>query len=660
MNRSVNPTKLILSALLFVVAAEARADFTVIGRYEYVDRPFSFSGGFSSTETTEPVRLATVQVIDDSNGAVLATSFTNQSGSISIPVTGSGTKDIVVRCFSRSNQFGANNLRVVTTGNVQYSVSSAVFNNWDQGTDLNIGIVVAQKVFSGSDQGGPFNILDQLVAGVEYIKSLGASNPTGSIRANWPGGSGSFASGFTFWASDDDGFDDMVQLHELGHVIHNMYSESDNTGGSHGFGQSDQDPRLSYAEGWASFFGGAVRQFQGIDDPGFYMDCNGDGQTGAGGIQLRMDFESGSPFTGSTGGEADEGAVFCALWELVDTVSTPDGNSTDDDPFDGSITFNGGLTGDQQQWAVFTGPIDQAANCTIRDQWDGSFAPTNHGRHTELEAMFDDWEMRFYNDAAEPNNATGTAAPLTLGNSWGAIRTLYSSAANPPAPGEGDQDWYSFELGILDIFEVETRYPNGAGDAETYCDPRLTIFRPDGSQMALNNDGGTGRNAKLTNQVANQTGTWKIRVDTTHSFRKTGSYQVRARILTPAPCGFTNYGTGELGSNGQVASIFATGEPLSGDSIDVQVTGGNPSSFCVLFEGSSLGNNVVPWGTILVAGPGFLRHYTATDAGGNASVVFPVVPALSGTTLYFQYAIRDPGFGGNIQASDGLQVDFCP
>src|SRR5690606_27768898 len=134
----------------------------------------------------------------------------------------------------------------------------------------------------------------------------------------------------------------------------------------------------------------------------FYMDCLGEGQTGTGSIQLRMRMENGSPFTGSTGGEADEGAVFCVLWDVVDTAATNDGGATDDDPFDGSVSFSGGLDGDAMQWAVFTGPVDAASDLTIRDHWNGSFTPTNHGQHPSMELVFESWGMRFSQDAAEP------------------------------------------------------------------------------------------------------------------------------------------------------------------------------------------------------------------------------------------------------------------
>lgn len=647
------------AALLALAAAPVGSAGTVTGRFRYVDRPFTFNGGFSATETELPIRLARVEVIDDQTGQVLATGQTGQNGQVSIALAGSGQRDLVVRCYSRSDAFGNNRLRVTTTSGTLYSVSSAVFPNHDLTQDLDFGTVVAQKVFSGSDQGSPFNILDQLVAAVEYVKAQGAPNPSTTLTVRWPA-SASYASGATANMASDDGYDDMVILHEIGHVIHNVYSDSDSPGGSHGFGQSDQDPRLSYGEGWASFFGGAVRQFQGIFDPGFYMDCQGQGQTGPGSIQLRMRFENGFPYASATSGEADEGAVFCVLWDIVDTAATNDGDSTDDDPLDGSATFNGGLDGDRQQWLVFTGPVKTAGNLTIRDHWNGSFVPTNYGLHPQMEAVFDAWKMRFHADGFEPNGQQAQATTLAPDSGWSPTLTLYFSTQNPPVPGDGDQDWFAIPVLAGTTFTVETRYPGGVSDAGTYCDPRLTLYDPQGLQIAQDDNSGTGRNARIAGIQAPVSGVYLARVDTVHSYRKTGSYEIRVQVTAPPSCGASTYGTGEVGSKGTQAKIGWSGLPAPGGGFAVTLTGGNPNSFAFLLSGASKKSVQKPWGTLLVGGPAFTRTVTTTDGNGQASVSVPIQPSQVGYTRYFQYVVRDPGFGGNLQASDGLEVIYCP
>lgn len=512
--------------LSLALASAASADFTASGVFRYRDRAFTFNSGFTGSEPTLPVRKAFVQVLDNGSGAVLANGTTDDTGAFSILVPGTGTRDIAVRCQSRSQLFGGSRVRVTTTSDVLYSVSSAVFAGWSQDTNLNVGTVTAEKVFSGAFQANPFNLLDMGVLAVEYVMSLGSGNPTGDINLRWPVSGDSFASGFTAFMSDDDGYDDVVILHELGHVVHNMFSQSDSPGGTHSFGDSDQDPRLSYGEGWASFFAGAVRQFAGVFDPGIYLDANG---TSAGFIQLRARLENASPFTSSTSGEANEVGVACMLWDIVDTTATNDGGITDDDGLDGSVTFAGGIDGDQMQWNTFTGPVATAPNLTIRNHWNAFFAPVNHGSYDLLRDVFDAFETRNYLDALEPNNGTATASPIPVDGSWQPIRTLYYSAGNPPAPGEGDSDFYSFSLNSGDGFEAETRYPNGAADADTYVDPYIRVRRPNGTILAQTDSGGVGRNARLAGLVADQTGTWTVEVTTIHGYRRTGSYQVRVK-----------------------------------------------------------------------------------------------------------------------------------
>ncbi len=643
-----------LGYLLLALAAPcatASASFTVTGDFRYVDRAFTFSG-FSGAEPQLPIRHAQVQVVNNATSQVLATGATNALGHVSLFVPGAGTADIVVRCQSRSDPFGAS-LRVTNSSNVQYSVSSNVFAGWNLGSDLNVGTVVAQKILSGSSQANPFNMLDQMVAGIEYVLAQGAPNPSASLRMIWPA-SGSFASGTTASIDTDDGYDDLVQLHEFGHVIHNHYSDNDELGGSHGFGDSDQDPRLSFGEGWASFFAGAVRQHQGIFDPGFYLDCSGQGQNGIGSVQLRMRFENGTPFGNSTSGEANEGAVFCVLWDVVDTAQTNDGGTADDDALDGSIAFNGGLSGDEAQWLVFVGPVKSAANLTIRDAWNGFFAPVNHGNHPPLEAIFDTWDMRFFGDALEPNGST--PAPYTLTTAWGPIRTLYFSAASPPVPGDGDVDNYSIVLTKGTTIELETRYPNGASDADTYCDPRLELFRPNGLPFATDEDGGTGRNALLTNQIADVTGAWTARVRTVHSYRRTGSYQFRARLLSGPPGGCLNpsadiqFGVGKAGVNG-TPQLIAVDDPVIPSPLFRLRATNAPASFPgVLLLGVTPLDVAFDGGRLYVDPLLFIS--IVSNATGTVDLAAPLQnPNWCGITVHLQAM-----FPGDPGASDFLQT----
>ena len=539
-----------LALLGAALAAPASADFTATGTLRYVDRSYNY-GGWTGAKPELPMRRVRVEVRNANTDTLLGFAHTDQNGDYSINAVGSGTANILIRARSRSNAFGSA-LVVRTTNNVQYSLDSPTFSSHDLSSDLDAGVLVAPTVTSGGDQGNPWNILDQIVYAIEYVKAQGESNPSQQIIAEWPGGSGSFASGNLTNIAEDDGYDDCVILHELGHVLHNVYSDSDSTGGTHFFGDSDQDPRLSYGEGYATFFNAAVRQFAGVNDPGIYMDAVGGGTTG--GAQLRLRMENRAPYQNSTAGEADEVAVACALWELVDTTETTDPSfGTDDDDVDGSFLFNGGITGDELSWSVLVGPVASAPNVTIRDHFHGHFNPVDGGFYDEIVDGYDNQELRFFADTSEPNNNAGTATSYTPTSAWGPIRSLYYSASDPPSPGNNDRDFYSFHLNEGAIFQCATRYPNNASDAETYCDTFLTVRRPNGTTLATDDDSGTGRNAQLSDLVADATGTWTVEVDTTHSYRKTGSYQFRAII---------DFDPGPPGPSLQITSVSPTSLPV--------------------------------------------------------------------------------------------------
>jgi len=517
-------------ACAFVLAGAAYGQGVVTGELRYVDREFDFLDGFNGTETERPVPRALVHVLDASDESTLASGYTELDGGFAIPVVGSGPKDVLVRAFTISAPFGGNPVYVQDLSLNIYSTTSPVLSMPSLDQPFDAGVLVAPKVLGPGYQGGPFGILDQGVRAALYVMAQGEPGLPMRVDLFWPEPGGSFASGNAAHIQDDDGFDDIVVLHELGHVMQHLYSDSDSPGGSHSFSQSDQDPRLSMGEGWASFFAGAVRQHFGEPNPGFYMDCKGNGVTGPFSVQLKMRFEDGQPYANSTGGEADEGAVFCALWDLVDRADTNDGFAGDDDLVDGSFEIAPGLDLDAAQWAAFTGgEVLGTFSLHVVDLWDGYFVDAGAVRYDEMSSALDAWKIRVRPDGAEPNDSTSSAVPIALGDAWSETRTLYHATSGGPAPGNGDVDQWSFHLDADAVFEVETRYPGGNPDAETYADTLLSVFNPSGALLATGGDGGVGRNAKLSDLAAPISGTYRVAVRAESGSRPTGSYELRAR-----------------------------------------------------------------------------------------------------------------------------------
>lgn len=521
----------LLLALPLLLGGAPAADLTVSGTFLYVDREFTFDGGFTGVEPELPIGFARVSVLDAATGATLASGATDGDGDFALPVSGTGSLDLVVRCISIAPGPGGNGIRVTTPGGMPFSVSSPVFPAWDLDVDLDAGVTVAQPVQSGPNVGGPFDVLAQAVAAANYVFGLGETALPQEIEVFWPEpGTVSFATGNEVHLGSDDGFDDVVVLHEVGHVIHNLFSDSDSPGGPHSFTQSLQDPALSLGEGWASWFAGVVRRSQGVPDPGFYADMVGDGSTGPGSIQLVLDFETAAPFAAQVGGEASEAAVLGALWDLVDTAAEAGG--TDDDPIDGSFLFPGGLAGDELIWSAFTGPTVLAAPAlNVGDLWEGLFLDAGADHYPELAALFEAWQMRFFQDALEPNDVEGQGTPLTLGPQWSETRTLYRSDADPPVPAQGDEDVYLLFLAESDVVEIETRYPGGDPGGKTYADTTISVTSPSGFSTISAIGGGAGLNAKLSNFEAFATGTHRVTVKSGSGSRPYGSYELRARAV---------------------------------------------------------------------------------------------------------------------------------
>ncbi|MFT7464353.1 MAG: hypothetical protein ACI9EF_002708 [Pseudohongiellaceae bacterium] len=501
--------------------------FDVTGVFTYEDKGWQYSG-WNGSDPAKAIRRADVSVIDDLTAAVLGTGSTGQDGSFSITCNSVGVTDIVVRVDADTgNEPTFQRVRVTTESNSEYQSLSPVFASHDTSGDLDVGTTNVLKILSNGDEANPFNILDMGVHGMEYITGplVAESNAGQTIRFYWPS-SGSFASGNQAHISEDDGYDDAVILHEMGHVVHNQYSDSDSPGGSHSFGDSDQDPRLSFGEGYATAFAGAIFD-AAIDRQAIYLDANASSQNG--GVQLRMRLETASPYTAGTKGAADEVAVACTLFDIVDSEVSKDQSVGSDDDALQSTTLVNGLNRHRAWWDVFAGPVGSAANLTINDAWNGWFSEHGAaGLHQDLEDIYGLLRLDYFNDDDEPNNTIGTATPVSVGSAWGGNSTLYWSAGSPPAPGFGDVDHFSFEALIGSEVDIETRYPGGSSNADTQCDTFLTLYDPSGASVVTNQSSGTGRNAAILGFTIDESGTWTYAVSSNHSYRRYGRYNGRA------------------------------------------------------------------------------------------------------------------------------------
>lgn len=201
--------------------------------------------------------------------------------------------------------------------NLPYSISSSFTISEAQAANNSFGTSVSpydltnSPVFAEADEsqstkieGGAFNILYQIYLTNKYIRiAIDKNNPADFADVNnwwvadkvsvyWKAGfnpysyeDASATVGLSYYkpgerklfilggisgnvkTADTDHFDNSVILHEYGHFLEDVYSNTKSPGGSHN-GNFVIDPRLAWSEGWANYLQSAVRS---------YFDANNDG-----------------------------------------------------------------------------------------------------------------------------------------------------------------------------------------------------------------------------------------------------------------------------------------------------------------------------------------------------------------------------------------------
>jgi hypothetical protein len=443
---------LFLSAT-FLLLAGARLSFagtfTISGQFLYEDRIWN-QNGYTGTVQNLPIRRADVEVVKSPANTVMATGSTDANGNYSIVVSGqTGTINLYVRCKSSTNNaanyhitvvdnFTRTNGTVSLAGSVIWSiVTTTVAVNTGNPT-FNAGSFLTQDG-TGFGVAQAFNILDQGVDAFDYLASSGGIGrfPTSGefIVYGWDGNSSDSEGSNYFWqgvfiqsvstgSPDTDGWSDMVILHETGHWASDMFSNDHNTGGQHFIGDINQDPRLSYGEGYATFFAAEVREFrstrlngggQPIDNHvSFYADLTvPPSLPNAGGLGFAYDVETGLFNTGNPIGQigsACETNVTSAMWDVVDGTTTKDESpGVDDENQDDTGT---------RSWQVlqnYLAPITPPNWITVEDFYRGWFVVNGAGfQQAQMESAFVGLaKMPFKEDGLEQNDDIAHASTAT-------------------------------------------------------------------------------------------------------------------------------------------------------------------------------------------------------------------------------------------------------
>jgi hypothetical protein len=489
---------IVLFSVILLLTQSIYADYTVSGTLKYEDLEQHRNQGFTGNIQDRPVRYVDVAVM--SGSSTLAQGATDENGFFSISVSASTPQDISVIAITNTVNTPTINLKVVTYVNgsgvgIPHAYQLYSENNHDPNTNVNVGEVVA-AYHNGGDQ---FNLFDIGVDASTYLVDImGEPAPPGNPSSliieftfNPNGTNFAFYNGVSVNMDGAYGYDDTIELHEIGHWVQDRFGDfSDNPGGPHVFGDSQQDPRLSFGEGWPTYWGSNVRVHYNVvtggnaayNHPTVYMNSNG---SITGGQEFSYDLESGSPGSGA----ASENAVQAAMWDITDGPETPDFTPGIDDDQDNGYYMNRDV---QETWDFITTYLAQppfSGYLTYEDWFDLWVANVPSPQTQELIDMQRfEHSIEYFADEYEPNNSQAAATVITPEQ----LGTAFHNTTYP----EGDEDWLKFTVvgeatytvrtfTMLDGADTYMRLFNAAGQELASNDNASAIGNPPGALEAL-------------------------------------------------------------------------------------------------------------------------------------------------------------------------------
>ena len=288
----------------------------VSGQVTFEDPIFDPVAGSYSETTWAPLPGAVVEVLERGSEVLLGSSVTDAQGGYAVQYDGASAAQIKLRVLSRVREEAA-----VDVVDGQRQLYAAVLTEGLQPPSEAPEQVAAVQIPLANGVAEPFNALEATRRGfVWWGAQVGFEEPPPPLHVVWQPGR-ALSCGTCYQHSDsppsiyllgllddNDALDDPVILHEVGHYVQNTYSSDDSPGGSHD--GTPTDPRLAWAEGWATFFSSMVR-----GDVAYY-DTLGD-------WYILHDVEEPDPdygaFTGrDMSADISEYLVASMLWDIYD------------------------------------------------------------------------------------------------------------------------------------------------------------------------------------------------------------------------------------------------------------------------------------------------------------------------------------------------------
>lgn len=452
--------------------------FRVTGRFLYENVEFSLLGATGRT-SYKPIRYARVEVwnVEVPPGSFLGYTYTDENGDFTLEGLPLVTEsDIEVRCYAESTpSLGFSTVVVDDQGN-RAGISSLYV---DQSPDQEIDFSLDPLIASANSGGQIFNIFDNVLDAFFLIEQLLGRTP--DTRADpdllvvYPGDGSYYIPGSNTLVIygldaplDDDGYDDTVILHESGHFVEDNFTKTSNPGGPHFIDQDNEDLRLAWSEGWATFWCSMVRSLiQQSTEPEIYVDTIDqsvlgfsyelEGPSLAGGERVPSEWLTDEfareHFTGSD----FEVSVNAVLWDIFDGIATADrAPGVDDDPVDIS-------NAETEIWEVLTSFVWKLSpDVNLETFWLGWFSPyINNGYRAEMEEMFNLHLIEFFADnyEASGDDSPGGATELVPGDQP-QHHTFYRLGSEP----RYDQDWFWFSATAGSTYIIETTNATNNGD----------------------------------------------------------------------------------------------------------------------------------------------------------------------------------------------------
>jgi len=317
------------------------------GKVTFVKRLYS-PQGLTGGRIVKPVRYGAVDIVREVDGNVVRTTFTDQNGSYCTDVpTLTSFSTVYPRVVSKTDPqkfdifvIGGDQGGLYSRPGDPFDASKPGIYKRDFPLPLMAQISGYEFPFSGA-----FNVMDVLTTGAEKAVALTGQAPSERLHGVWTPGSvfGSGTVGTYFGADeqtdnafivlsggaaggpdlgDHDEYDDDVILHEFGHFMAYSFSKPSEIGGPHYLNDNSQDIRLSWSEGWATFFSAAIRE-----SPVMVNTYAGDPGSPNRGLSYAFDIEPpssavlsgiGTPLEAYGTYTTSEIAVAAVLWDLFD------------------------------------------------------------------------------------------------------------------------------------------------------------------------------------------------------------------------------------------------------------------------------------------------------------------------------------------------------